>query len=65
MAYSKSKGHLKTAERTTPVWTLVILSFLNRKFNWGLDDAMMGVIVGGLAYVYFYISNWLKNKNLL
>jgi hypothetical protein len=63
--YSKTTGHFKTAGKTTPVWALVVLSFLNRKFNWGLDDAIMGVIVGGIAYVYFFVKNWLKNKNIL
>lgn len=65
MAYSSGKGHAKTAEKTSPVWALVVLSYLNRRYDWGLDDAIMGVMVGAIAYVYFYVCNWLKNKNIL
>lgn len=61
--YKKGISVKKAVVGSTPIWLIILAKYLNAKFNLGFDEQQIEVLLGSLSALYFFVVNWLKNRN--
>ena len=62
--YSAKKGISNTTENTMPVILVILVNFLNKKFNLGFNDSELNSLLLGCSVIYYWLKNWIKNKTV-
>lgn len=65
MAYSKRKGMQSTTVNSIPVFVVIAINYIVNKIGIPMDFETMNAFLLLVASAFYWVKNYLKNKNKL